>query len=146
MSEFDATAIPEDEIFEVDLNAESKSFNGWKAEKVEAFISTIEFGTSKSSGNPMITWTYRVPSVNNWTIKHYTVTSGEGKWKAQEAIIAADLGKEGEKTTLVKRNCIGRRVMIQIKLEEYNGKMQGKVDKVLPHKDGAVVKDDSLPF
>lgn len=145
-NEFDASVVPDDEVIDIDLEGvEGKSRSSWEAKEYDAFIDNVEQQTSQA-GNPMLVWTLRFPEVNNWTLKHWTVLTGEGKWKVQEILVAAELGEPGSKITFNKRQAIGRRVRVKIKLEEYNGKQQGKVNFVNKHKEGAVVKDSKLPF
>lgn len=143
-NEFDPTETEAEDVLEIDLGdqAEQVKFKG--GENYQFTVSNVEPHTS-AAGNKSLKWTLRFPDVNNWSAYHYTGLTREGVWKTEEIAVALGLAKKGEKYIHSKRNAIGRRGLAKMKLETYEGKERGKVDKVLPHPKGPI--DDSVvPF
>lgn len=145
MSEFDPTEIPEDDILDIDLSNQQERKQFVDGQIYTFIVENVEQKVAKSSGNPQLMWTLRFPDVNNRTVKHYTGLTDTSIWKTEEIVVALGLAKKGEKVSIAKRQCVGRRGSAKMKLEDYEGKSFGKVDKVMPHKDGWEVKDD-MPF
>jgi hypothetical protein len=143
MSEFDPTEM-ENEDLEIDFSDQSERPQ-WKAGDVELYVSGYEVGNSQNSGRKQITWTLRAPSVNNFTVKHYTGLDKEGVWSTEQIVVSLGIGKPGEKIVLSKRKTLGLRLMAKIELQKYNGKNYPKIKKCMPHPDGPV-DPNAAPF
>lgn len=94
-------------------------------------------GTSKSSGNPMITVTYALVEGKyaGKEFKDFMVMTPAALFKV--AAFCKAIGKPIEgKVSLKKDECLNKRVVLRLKQEEYNGTTNSKIDKVLPHADG----------
>jgi hypothetical protein len=137
----------DDEIEFDGSDLEQRTLVQWK-DKAEytAYVTEAKKGLS-SAGNPMIIWTLKFPDVNNWTLDHYTVTQGDGKFKLAEIVKALGLGKEGEKIKFKLKDAKRRQCRVKIKMEEYDGKPRAKVAFINPHAKGPNINDEeNLPF
>jgi hypothetical protein len=133
----------EDDSFEVDLPPEKELL---KAGVYPATVIGYEKGISKSSGSPQLTWTFRVPAAEG-ELKSWTPLGETAVWKLNEYVVALGLGQPGTKVTLSKRVIIGRRCMVKIAHDEYNGKKVLKIQSIKPHPNGPVVPEgEELPF
>lgn len=102
----------------------------------------VEKGTSKSSGNPMWTWTFVIMGQRKAghteldtkfagkEYKLYTVITPQAMWKLRE-VIAAVTGKAcGKDINFTKQDVIGREVRMSMKDDTYQGVEKSKLDKV----------------
>jgi hypothetical protein len=139
MNDFDPTETEAEDVLELDLGDQPEK-QQFKEGDYEFIVDSYSIAPAKSSGDKQITWVLRFPSVNNWTIKHYTGLTHTRIWSTEQIVVALGLAKAGEKMVLDKRKTIGRRAMAKIVLEQGQDgdRMWPKVKKVFPHKDGPV--------
>lgn len=147
MNDFDPTETEADDLLELDLGDQPERPQ-WKEGEYEFIVDSYSVGPAKSSGDNQITWVLRFPSVNGWTIKHYTGLTKTRIWSTEAMVVALQVGKAGEKIVLNKRQTIGRRAIAKVVMEPGNDgsdKMWPKIKSVKPHPKGAV-DPDSAPF
>lgn len=132
----------DDDSFEVDLPPEKELV---AAGLYPATVIGFEKGISKSSGNPQLVWSFRGPDIGE--LKAWTPLGETAVWKLNEFVVALELGQPGTKVTLSKRAIIGKRCMVKVAHDEFNGKKVLKVQSIKPHPNGSKTPEgEELPF
>lgn len=104
----------------------------------EAIVTAVEKQVS-SSGNPMLKWTFEGgEDLKNTGFFYYTVLTPQAIWKAAETVVSLGLGDTGSQVNFKRSEAIGRRALIRLEAEEYNGQKMSKIEGVKPHPQGPV--------
>ena len=125
----------------LDLNGVDEKAGGFEALPVgvyNAMVDEAEFGYSNNSGNPMITWKFKVTDepYNNRLLFYHTVLSTDmGKAALKKLLMRVcpevDLGTFNPKTFCNNGEAIGLPCQVKIKIELYKGEKKNKVQDVL---------------
>ena len=125
-----------------------------KDEWYEAVCMRAIFGRSQASGNPMITLTISDPLNPAAHADLYVVRSPKAKWRADQAFKAfgIPIPEAGQKTALMVKDFVGKKVRAKSTHEEYRGERQFKWSELAPSVEGAGARafdpdnDADIPF
>lgn len=96
-----------------------------------AKVTDVKAGTSKSSGNSMLTWEFTgtAGKVKGKKFKDYTTLTAESLWKLKGLLEALGLTVPSKKVDLTPllRKAIGKELGITLGDDEYEGKISSKV-------------------
>lgn len=104
----------------------------------KAKIAEVESGTSKSSGNPMLTVHFEVDVAGKTrTRKAYLVITGEGAYGFDQLLRAcgfnedADNFKAGKGGSFDTDNLVGQEVNVVVESDTYQGQLRDKIQSYL---------------
>lgn len=131
----------ENENLVLDLNSVDEGKTGFEALPAgvyNAIVDQAEFGYSNNSGNPMITWKFKVTDepYNNRLLFYHTVLSTDlGKAALKKLLIRVcpevDLGSFNPKIFCDEGTAIGLPCRVKVKIDLYKGEKKNKVRDVL---------------
>lgn len=100
----------------------SDAASAWPEEDYQATLQNVEDGTSKSSGNPMQTWTLEVfaPDGRTQTIKEYVVVPA-ATFKIKQLAAALGKSREFEAGQFQADDYIGQSFVVALKIEKQDG-------------------------
>lgn len=136
----------DDEVIEADLTGTGDGSFVFPDGDYPMRITDIKRDVSKASGKPMLVWSLLGgPELRNNTFKVFTSFAPEAIWKMGEMITACGVGKNGEKVTFKKSDCIGKMVMATLEKSEFDGKKRSSVAKCKPFVSNGLPTED-IPF
>ena len=111
-----------------------------------AKVSGVKAGTSKSSGNSMLTWEFTGTAgrIKGKKLKDYTTLTAESLWKLKGLLEALGLevpSKKLDLTPLLKK-AIGKELGITLGDDEYEGKISSKIQDYITVEALEDVEDD----
>lgn len=136
-SPFGAPNAAEDDVFSVDLTDAQSSFQITPG-TYPAKVIGVEKGLSKTSGNPMFTFTFVIMSGEfaGREFKNFCSLSPAAAFKLAEVVTALGLGVIGSTSSFTRNQAINKAVMLKIEDDTYQGEDRSTIKKVLPHPDG----------
>lgn len=131
----------ENENLVLDLNTVDESKTGFEALPAgvyNAVVDEAEFGYSNNSGNPMITWKFKVTDepYNNRLLFYHTVLNTDiGLANLKKTLVRVcpevDMGSFNPKTFCEEAIAVGLPCRVKIKIDMYKGEKKNKVQEVL---------------
>lgn len=127
-----------DDVFDADLGDATSNMIAEGQKEVQ--LVGVEKGVSKTSNNPMWTFTFAVFGAKDddsgKETKVFCAMSPAALWKLEETVVALGLGKAGEKVSFKKQDAIGRAAMATVVHGDYNGRPQARIERLTPHPKG----------
>lgn len=128
---------PESPSFEFDMTGVDMS-NTIPEGAYEAVLIDISKDVSKN-GNKMWTWTFAIINgqYSGKEFKSWTALTPSALWKLAETLLAFDF-KPDRMVKFDKENVVGRKVVINVINETYQGTDRTSIKKITRHPDGPV--------
>lgn len=108
----------------------------------EAVLASVEKGYTKTDGCPKYDWTFFVIDKRADGFQPrplVTKLAPNTKWTFRLVVSALGLGQPGQKGRFSKEQAVGRRCIIRLVDDEYNGQISSKIDRVMPHPKGPIL-------
>lgn len=109
-----------------------------------AIVDEVELRYSKSKNEPMLRWQFviddpRDDDADGQKLFHNTMLVGKGTFKFKEAMEALEIPEENHANLQVS-DVVGKRVLISVSMDEYQGKSRPQVDSMHVHPKGPEVE------
>lgn len=103
-----------------------------------AQVISVRSDISRSSGNPTLIWDFQLleGEARGEQITMWTSRVPKAIWKLASVLRALGFQATNNKFVFQPAQAIGRRAMVEIVVEPYEGQMQSKVKAVHPHPGG----------
>jgi len=150
-------AMPDsDDTIEVDFtDTESKGFQIIERGRYVAKLVGFEKGIS-TAGNSQFIWLFRIIQGNykGTELKFWTALVAKARWKVAETLEALGIPSFGAIVKIDKNEILGKQCIIQVEVDEYEKKVDGKlvvnesnkIEKCFPIQSGAVKEKDDIPI
>lgn len=143
-SEFDNMVLDLDQV------SEDVQFEALPPGIYNCIVENTEFGPSKSSGNPMITWVFKVidePYVNRLLFNHTTLNNDMGKSRLKKILLRVvpdvDMSRFNPARFCDEGVAIGLPCRVKVRIRPYQGQKRNDVTDVLPpaEEEGGLLDD-----
>jgi cobalamin biosynthesis protein CobT len=109
----------------------------------------VVYGRAKSSGNPMYTWAF-VITKGEYAGKDfplYTADTEDAAWKILETLQGLGFEVEaGDSLKITRKDVMGRRCILNVVDDEYQGRPQSKLQGIEPDPKGGFAKTKGNPL
>ena len=143
-TEADGMVIDLDEVDE-----SAPTFEAMPPGVYDCVVDNTDFGMSQRSGNPMITWVFRVvdPQYENRLLFYHTTLHdkrGQGQFKRTLARVVPDAakGKLIPKQFAEEGTAVGMPCRVKVNVRPYEGQKRNNVKEVLPPADAGSFLDE----
>jgi len=123
----------QDEAFEVDLPEEEEQDFTIPAGMYTAGVADVVKSTS-NAGNPMWIWHFQIMEGEHegHVLRLYTALTPAAMWKLREVIEATGLGQGGQTSKFSRQDAIGKKCMLSVVDDEYQGTKRSSIDGCYP--------------
>lgn len=133
----------EDEVIEITIPEGAESGQIPKGDQYIGRLMGVIQETSKGSGNPMLTWAFEMyeGEFAGMDFTMWTPLTDNAIWKLSDTLTALGVKWEpGTKVRIDPKALKNTLVRMDIKDDTYEGRTRSKLNKILPHPDGAGTK------